>query len=201
MERIGLLGGTFNPIHNGHLRLAELMKNELGLSRVVFIPDHIPPHKSEEGVLADEIRLEMLALAIKDIPYAKIDDREIKRGGKSYTFFTLKELTEENPEAEYFFLVGSDMFLSLDRWFRSEEIMKMARFCGVARTIEDKEKLFLKQKEFKEKGLETFVLNAEAKVLSSSEIREKIAISEDVSSLMPVSVLAFIKEKGLYENK
>lgn len=200
MERIGLLGGTFNPIHNGHLRLAELMKNELGLDRVVFIPDHIPPHKSEEGVLPDETRLEMLRLAIEDIPYAETDSREIDRGGKSYTFYTLKELTEENPKAKYFFLVGSDMFLSLDRWFKSEEIMKMAHFCGVARTPEDKEALLLKQKEFKEKGFETVVLDEEAIVLSSSEIRERITLGEDVSSLMPHSVWAFIKEKGLYGN-
>lgn len=198
MKKVGVLGGTFNPIHNGHLRLAFLMKERLGLEKVLLIPSLIPPHKDAPSGADTADRLEMLKGVLSEQPFLEIEEFELGRKEKSYSYYTLKYLREKDPQAEYYFLTGSDMFLSLDRWFRSEDIMKMAIFCGVARNEDDLVLLKEKQKEYKKNGFETVVLEAEAYEISSTEIRELIAQGKDASDYLPKSVLKVIKEKGLY---
>ncbi len=198
MKRIGVLGGTFNPIHNGHLRLAFLMKERLGLLKVLLIPSLMPPHKKAPTDVDTADRVEMLRRVISEHPFLELDEFEIGRKEKSYTYYTLKHLREKDPEAEYYFLTGSDMFLSLDRWFRSEDIMEMATFCGVARNEEDFKILESKQAEYKARGFETVALMAEPYEISSTEIREMIARREDASEYLTRTVFEYIKENGLY---
>ena len=197
-RRIGILGGTFNPVHNGHLRLALIMKESLGLEKVILIPDYMPPHKDgPEGASVDD-RVSMLREAAEGVPFLEIDTSELERGGKSYTYYTLKYLTEKDGSAEYYFLTGSDMFLTLNEWYRYEDIMKMAVFCAVPRSEDDAERLKEKKKEYDERGFKTCVLDAEPMVLSSSEIREKIENGESIEGLVPEKVRGYIMEKGLY---
>ncbi|MBQ5321732.1 MAG: nicotinate (nicotinamide) nucleotide adenylyltransferase [Oscillospiraceae bacterium] len=198
MEKLGILGGTFNPVHNGHIYLAKSFMEKLSLDKILLIPDALPPHKDFSKEAADEDRLNMLSLAAKDIPFLSVCDWEIKKGGKSYTYFTLLEMKKQNPESEIYFLVGSDMFLSLESWFNYPEIMNMATFCAVARNKEDIALLQAKKEYFSSLGFKTEILKTEPLEISSTEIREKIKKSENINELLPEAVAEYIRERKLY---
>ena len=108
-KRVGILGGTFNPIHHGHLIMAEQVKSQLDLDKVMFMPDNLPPHVDAKSAIDAKYRLKMAELAIETNPDFEIEDIELKRGGVSYTYDTMKELTLRNPETEYYFIIGGDM--------------------------------------------------------------------------------------------
>lgn len=111
-QRIAMFGGTFNPIHNGHLHLAQQFQQHLQFDRILLMPVSLPPHKSEEGLIATKHRLEMCRLATEPFSYLQVSDLEIKRGGSSYTWQTLEELGRMYPGAQLHLLLGSDMYLS-----------------------------------------------------------------------------------------
>ncbi|HTF99474.1 MAG TPA: nicotinate-nucleotide adenylyltransferase [Nitrospirota bacterium] len=132
-HKIGILGGTFNPVHFGHLAAAEEVKNRLGLDKVLFIPSFLPPHKQDEELPGAEHRLEMVRLAVRDNPAFEPCDIEIRRGGRSYTIDTIEELQRLHPRAEFYFVTGIDTFLEIQTWQRWAQLLARCRFVVLSR--------------------------------------------------------------------
>ena len=199
MQQIGILGGTFNPPHLGHVHAAVCAADELGLDRVLMLPGYQPPHKeTADRSPSAEQRLEMVRLAALADPRLTADDCEIRRGGKSYTVFTLQELRIRFPQAKLTFLCGTDMFLTLDRWFRAEELLKLARFAVAPRTEGKDEALQQKAEELRQTfGADVCILRNPVLELSSSEIRERLQ-NGDFQGLS-AEVAAYIRENRLYD--
>ena len=189
--KIGLFGGTFNPVHNGHVNLVKNFKEELSLDKVLVIPTGVPPHKQAERLVSGEDRLSMCRLAFEGL--AEVSDVEIARGGRSYTVETLEELKKIYKNGDLYFLVGSDMLLSFKRWYRWEDILSMCTLCATDR---DNEKTCMDaDAEFFSKII---FCDFPKTVVSSSEVREKLVSGKDVSHLVPEEVEKYIREKGLY---
>ncbi len=198
--KIGVFGGTFNPIHNGHIKLLNLYHRELGLDKIIVIPTNIPPHKSAENVADSIDRINMLKLALCELPYVEISDIELKMSGKSYTVNTLTELKKLYPDDELYLIVGGDMFLCFEIWKDYEKILSMCTLCSAPREIGEYGALKEYQKKLDPNESSTILLNSEVLVLSSSEIREKIKTNSDLDKLLPPEVLEYINQKGLYKN-
>jgi nicotinate-nucleotide adenylyltransferase len=124
--RLGIFGGTFDPVHMGHLRAAEEALDILGLDEMVFLPVSIPPHKSGSNILSFQSRWRMLQLALAGNPRFRLSDLEQRMPGKSYTAHSLEQLRKENPDARIFFLVGCDAFFDMDSWYNYREIFRLA---------------------------------------------------------------------------
>ncbi len=189
--KIGLFGGTFNPVHNGHVNLVKNFKAELKLDKVFVIPTAEPPHKQSKSLASGEDRMEMCRLAFSDV--AEVSDIEIARGGRSYTVETLEELKKLYKNDELYFLVGSDMLLSFRRWYRWEDILSMCTLCAMDR--DNEETCLEADKELFEKII---FCDFPKTVISSSEIRKMMSSGKDVSEFIPREVEKYIKEKGLY---
>lgn len=190
--KIGIYGGTFNPIHKGHVHFAKTALKELELDKVILIPDNIPPHKENMGIAPSEYRLQMCRLAVEDEEKIEVSDMEIKRHGISYTVDTLKEIKEADPDAELFLLTGTDMFLTIDKWKSAEEIMTLATAVGAPRIKEDLPRLLEKEKEMTCKGLKCKVIPLIPIETSSTEIRNGYEDGLDKR------VLSYIEQNALY---
>jgi len=190
--RIGIFGGTFNPVHFGHLAAAAQVHEALGLEWIYFVPCMLPPHKSGENLAPPEARLRMLALAIEGDERFKICDVEIRRGGVSYSIDTIAELKQEHPEDELHFIIGADMFLEFESWRQPERIVELAKLVVVTRPGIDMAKA---PKQFLEKAevIEIHALN-----ISSSMIRELVKEGKTISYLVPKPVEEYIIQNGLY---
>ena len=135
MQRIGLFGGSFNPIHNGHLHLAQTARESLGLDQVVLIPANVSPFKQQNPDMASGAdRLAMCRLAAETLPFCTVDGCELERAGVSYTVDTVRLFRNRYPEAELVLLVGSDMFLSFERWKSWQQILQQVTLCTAARS-------------------------------------------------------------------
>lgn len=132
-RRVGLYGGTFNPVHNAHLLVAEQVGRTLSLDKVSFLPDMQPPHRDHKGTIAADLRVDMLKLAVADNPFFDIEMEEINRGGVSYTYDTIKALKERHPDTDYYFIIGGDMVDYLPTWNKIDQLVKMVNFVGVRR--------------------------------------------------------------------
>ena len=199
---IGIYGGTFDPPHWGHITAARAAMEQLGLDKLVLIPDRVPPHKAlPEGSASPEQRLEMAALAAAELgKRAEVSDRELRRDGPSYTADTLAALREEYPEDTLWLLMGSDMFLSLQTWHAPEEIMALARIAPFSREAEDESAAFAAQKARLEReyGAQIqIVQNPEVRELSSTEVRAALAAGRG-SDLLPPAVYGYVLREHLY---
>lgn len=200
--RTGIFGGTFNPVHSGHVRLAKEFVSLLNLDRMLVIPTCKPPHKSGGGLVSWERRAEMCRLAFSDSVF-EISDIELKRGGKSYTFDTLTELHSLYPEDEFFFIMGTDMLLSFHTWYKPREILELCTPCVAVR---DNEHPLSELQEYidSHEGMERAVLSRmESFPVSSTQLRQILSKRGDTGSLLPPEVLRYIIKEGLYtdENK
>ncbi|GAA3321626.1 nicotinate-nucleotide adenylyltransferase [Ectobacillus funiculus] len=133
MKRIGIIGGTFDPPHNGHLLIANEVYDALRLDEVWFMPNASPPHKLEKHVTSTHDRVEMLKLAIEGEPYFSLCLVELERQGPSYTYDTMLELKEAHPDTSFYFIIGGDMVEYLPKWYRVEGLLALAIFVGVTR--------------------------------------------------------------------
>ncbi len=204
MTGIAVYGGTFNPIHNGHLSVAKCAADELPVSEVRLIPNWIPPHKSYDGDARMTMhRLEMLRIAAEGHVRLTVDDREIRRGGLSYTYETLSELKEElGEDVPLFFIIGEDSFFSLQEWRNPGIIMSLATIVVAKRDFyTDEQRYGHAQELIGEYGGHITFLSMPVMPVSSAEIRSALAEGRDVSRLVPASVYAYIKEHHLYEPK
>lgn len=195
--KIGIFGGAFNPVHNGHLNIADAFYEDLKLDKLLLIPTANPPHKSGAGLLSGEDRINMLRLAIENKPY-EISTIEFERNDKSYTYNTLLELKKLYPEADLFLIIGADQIINFDKWYRCSDILDMVTLCASARENEEEKQIIIKSAQ--RLGIQdSFYMSSRAVLrVSSSEIRDKIKNGSDVSKLLPKKVFDYISEKGLY---
>lgn len=196
MKKIGLFGGTFNPVHNGHLNLLRQVQAQMQFDELLLIPSHLPPHKEASDLASGKDRLQMLALAVEDIPEAGVCDIELHKSGKSYTIETLKKLRRLFPTVELYFIVGTDMLLTFDEWKQWRGILKLAYLVASGRDEGEYERLCEKAQKLDRERI--IVLKTQPFPLSSTEIRRKLKAGEDVAELLPPKVLRYIEQKGLY---
>ncbi|MHA2609302.1 MAG: nicotinate-nucleotide adenylyltransferase [bacterium JZ-2024 1] len=195
--KIGLMGGTFNPIHYGHLLVAEEAREEFHLEEIWFIPSGCPPHKRHDELASAQDRLYMCQLAIEGIPYFRVISIEIESGVTSYTYNTLRVLNQQNPGNEWFFITGLDAILELPTWHHAEELLDMAHFVAVSRPghkIEELSRVFSEEQRKK-----ILTLNIPYLDISSSEIRRRVRFRRSIRFLTPEPVRQFILSKGLYK--
>ncbi len=196
--KIAVLGGTFNPIHNGHLNIVDAVLQSLNPDKLIIMPTGTPPHKQAKNLVSDGDRLAMLNLAVADKEKVTVSDYEILKEGKSYTVLTMEHLSTLYPNDELYFVMGSDMLFTFLNWFRPERIMQLATLVGICRDEDSREK----DKESAERiiaaGGRCILINCPAVEVSSTEIRTKAQAGKDISDLVPLSVADYIKERGLY---
>lgn len=133
MNRIGIMGGTFNPIHNGHLAIAQAAREQFALDKVLFMPSGVPYMKNLREVLPASVRCEMTALAIRDIPYFELSDLEAVAEGNTYTCRTLEQLKSLHPDTDFYFLLGADSLYAIETWKRPEQIFKSCTILAAVR--------------------------------------------------------------------
>ncbi len=200
MKRLGILGGTFNPPHNGHLYIAQQVKQAAKLDRVVFIPCGNPPHKAVEGEVAAEVRLEMTRLAIEDYPGFELCDMEVRSKEKSYTANTLRQLKKLYPDYELYFIVGGDSLNDLEEWYHPEVILSLAEIAAVSRKGLNSSAAMAKAELYRKKyNAQITLVEVEPMDISSSEIRDSIRLGEDVSPFISQRVLDYIEKNKIYK--
>ncbi|WP_337405034.1 nicotinate (nicotinamide) nucleotide adenylyltransferase [Porcipelethomonas sp.] len=197
MAKIGLFGGSFNPIHNGHINLAVSVKNELKLDKVIFIPSGTAPHKSSNEYASAEDRLKMCRLALEDYDDFEISDYELCRQGKSYTVYTVRHFKQLYPYDELVLMVGSDMLLTFDQWYEYREILGKVTLAAISRCGTDLNQLYKMSEKLSLFG-KTIVVNASAVTISSTKIRKMIKNNEDISCYLNGKVVKYIMLKNLY---
>lgn len=197
MSRIALFGGSFNPIHNGHLHLAQTVHQQCGLDRMLLMPSGTAPHKSSDAYAPAADRLAMCRLAAEPYPWLEVSDYELTKPGKSYTVETLRYLHSCFPEDALFLLTGSDMLLSFDSWYCWQEILTLAGLLCVSRGMEPEDVLRQKAAELSSYGQVT-VVHAKPLPMSSSQIRHKIELCRKFSCYLPENVVQYIMLHRLY---
>lgn len=199
MSRVGILGGTFNPIHNGHIQMIEYSHKEAGLDKVIIMPTFVPPHKESSNLVSCEHRLNMCRLASEKLDYADVSDFEIKLEGKSYTYRTLQLLKQQNSEVELFFIVGADMFLSMQNWKNPEIIFKLATIIAIPRDDESVDELTEHyDTALKRLGARALILQKSVLTVSSTYVRDNIDNASALSKLLDKRVYKYINENNLY---
>ncbi len=186
--KIGILGGTFNPVHIGHLILAEEAREKLGLDKIIFVPAFLPPHKDNSDIAPAKMRLEMVKLAISGNKYFSVSDTEIKRDGRSYTIDTIKEFTRKYPQDELYFIIGSDLLKYLDDWKDLGQIIKMVKFIVATRPGYPLEKI------------PSYISTVPIRAVDVSGFEIRACVKEDKSFryLVPEAVCRYIIRKRLY---
>jgi len=190
MQRLGLYGGAFNPVHLGHLLVAQAAIEELGLDRLFFIPAAISPFKQNIQPASGEARLRWLRLALTGKTNCEVDDQEIRRGGVSYTIETARNYAKKFPQAKLFYLIGADNVAKLNEWREANELAKLLEFAAVPRPGETLPDF---PKPFRGKALKGFPFE-----VSSLEIRERVKTGRPIESLVPPFVAQAISDDKAY---
>ena len=198
--KIGVFGGTFNPIHRSHVYVAEEYIDKLELDRMVIVPSFIPPHKKATNLASAADRLEMCRLATRELPKFYVTEYELKAQGKSYTYRTLRHIREKYPGCELYLIMGGDMFLTVQDWMLAHEIFKMATLCGAQREHGEFSALDIHKTVLENQGARCILIELQAKPLSSTEVRQRIMGGEDVEELLHPDVWSYIVERGLYNS-
>lgn len=199
MKKTGIMGGTFNPIHNGHLALARKAREQFALDEVLFIPCGEPYMKTAQKVESGQNRAEMTALAIQEESCFCLSTIEIEHVGNTYTYETLERLKRENPDTEYYFILGADNLFQITKWAKPERIFANCRLLAAVRddkTVADMEAQ-IRNLEQKYQAV-IFLLKIDCMDISSSKIRRKVADGISIEEDVPAPVRAYIREKGLY---
>jgi len=215
IRRLAILGGTFDPVHYGHLRVAEEVRESMGFDRVVFMPASVAPHKAPEDSAPADMRLEMLGLATADNPGFDVSDMEVRRGGRSFTIDTLRELgaAEGGGGTDVSLILGNDAFNDITTWCEYERLFDLASFVVVARARHGAKKpaealpVELAQEFWYDAGTESY-LNSYGRSItylattiidvSSTEIRRRVAAGGSIRYLVPGCVAGYIASHGLY---
>ncbi len=189
-RRIGVLGGTFNPVHIGHLCLAQTALEKMHLSKVVFVPAYMPPHKKGKAVALARCRCDMVRLAVKRNPCFEVSDFEIKKEGKSYTYQTMEYFHQRHPKDRLFFIIGEDTLPQLPRWRFIERVLRIADFIVVNRPGHMNSDSTIKHFGVTMPGID----------ISSSYIRKQIADKKTIRYFVPDDVISYIVRNKLYHN-
>lgn len=194
--KIGILGGTFDPVHKAHIEIAKLSYEKLGLDKVIFIPNGIPPHKNKSSI-SKEDKLNMLNLAIKDYPYFSVDTFEIDKEGTSFLYLTLEYLNKKYPSADLYFIAGSDNLKTITTWKNPHIIFKLSNIVFVKRPKYKLDLKFANLLKEKYNGKISFI-DFSGIDISSTTIREKFEKCEEVSEYLSYDVYSYIVKNSLY---
>lgn len=195
--RIGILGGTFNPVHNGHVYMAVEAIERLSLDRLIVIPNFIPPHKKAYRREPEDI-LAMLELAFKGIGKVEVSDYEIRREGFSYSYLTLEHFREAHPGDDLYFIIGEDSFIEFRTWKNPERILELSTLAVFERRLYPFEKRKEAEGFIRSAGHQAVFLDSLILEISSTDIRRRVKAGQEISFLVPCHVAAYIREKGLY---
>lgn len=197
--RTGIYGGTFNPVHNGHVKLAQAYVSALHLDRLLVIPANIPPHKTSSGLIDGKHRLAMCKLAFFNQSMIKVCDMELKRKSKSFTVDTLDQLNRLYPEDKFYLIMGSDMFCSLTHWHEWQKIIRLAVICAGARHFNSTDNNLHEQcKKLEELGANCELVDFEPLPISSTMIRKRIQDGISIDKLVAPDVANYIYKNQLY---
>ncbi len=198
--RTGVYGGTFNPIHRGHVHILGEFARRLGLGRVLLIPTGIPPHKRPQSLASSARRVEMCRLAAQELPEIQVvvSRIELERPGKSFTSVTLSQLSGLYPADDFFLLMGEDMFLTVDNWHNAATIFRLASLCASPRSQAGLERLRAKKRELEALGARCFVEDIPFWDVSSTMVRELAAKQKPLKGLVPEKVAEYIEKNGIY---
>lgn len=198
--KIGIMGGTFNPIHHGHLILSEYIRTKLGLDKIIFIPTGMPPHKNKDDLLDGRTRLEMLKLAINNNPYFDSSDIEVSRTQLTYTIDTLIELKDLYKNCELYMIIGADTLLSLQTWKEYSKVLSLVNFIVADRlglstddVLKEIERLNIKF------GADIISVNSPVIDISSTTIRNRVGKDLSIKYLVPEVVEDYILNNNLYK--
>ncbi len=193
-RRLGILGGTFDPIHIGHLQMAQVVCEKMKLDKVIFVPSNLPPHKTAVGLTPADHRLNMVKLAVQDNPFFTVSSCEIEKGGKSYSIDTVQYLSHVFSGGKLFFIIGADAFSTINQWKDIDQIVRIVDFIVVNRpgsVKQKKSKSSLRQTQLVMPGLD----------ISSSFVRQRIAQGKNIHYLVPEKVVRYIVKNKLYLKK
>lgn len=196
IRKLAIFGGTFDPVHIGHKRILRAAGKLLGLDRAFIIPAKEPPHKEGAKITSGEDRLEMCKTAFAGLPKAVVSDWELTREGKSYSIDTVTGIKGLFPDAKIFFLMGSDMFMSVDSWHRSDELLKLCIPVCMPRAADNVDLLKIQAAKLGK----ALVIDLKPLDISSTQIRELIAAErwDEAGKYLDSGVLAYIRAHGLY---
>lgn len=199
--KIGILGGTFNPIHNGHLMIAEQAREEFGLERILFLPTGQSPHKLKQQITDSSMRCDMIRLAIADNPFFELDMTEVNAKRISYTYITLQEIKKAYPASELYFILGADSLFDLETWKEPEEIFAACNILAAYREG-DGQKDFQKQIDYLNEKYHAHIypLHTPSFEVSSREIRSRVSKNQTIRYLVPKEVGDYIQKTKLYRN-
>lgn len=198
---LGILGGTFDPIHLGHLHIAEAVYDQIALDEIVFIPAFVPPHKLGQDYAPAQHRYAMTELAVRSFPHFTVSDMELRRSGVSYTIDTLRELHELYPERELYFIIGADSVAQLHTWHSIEEMLELATFVAAGRPGYEGVMDEVVRHLGKQAAEHILLLHTPEYDISSTEIRTRIRSGSSLAGLVPAEVEHYIKEHGLYKKQ
>lgn len=194
--RVGIMGGTFDPVHTGHLLAAESARVAAGFDEIWFMPSYVPPHKTGAPGASAEERLEMVRLAISGHPDFRASDLELRKGGTSYTYDTVELLAELHPQHKFSYIIGADMVMYLPKWYRINDIVRRISFVGLHRPGVE-----LRLEELPEKLRSSVRLVTMPLVdISSTDIRRRRSQGLSIRYLVPDDVRIYIEGNGLYEH-
>lgn len=201
-KRLGIYGGTFDPIHMGHLIVAEMTRQECSLDKVLFIPAGIPPHKKGKGISPGSQRSDMVKLAIENNPHFEFCDIELKREGTSFTIDTLRALRQlYQEEYEFWMIIGGDSLLELGTWKDVDELVKMCNFAVYMRSDAQSTRYEACITKLLDKTTMNVVLvQAPMIEISSTDIRQRVAQGKSIRYMVPDAVWEYIIDKGLFTN-
>ncbi len=198
-QKIGIFGGSFDPIHKGHLQIAQAAKTQLDLDYVYFVPAGNPPHKDGADYTAAEHRVEMISRAIENLPYAAISEWELQSDTIGYTYLTLQHFRAEHPYAALYFLLGADSLRDFSSWRHPEMISELATLVVLQREELDIAELQQMAQVLRDRfGTRVEILNAPGVLAASHTIRARLLRGEDCTDVVPNKVLTYMKENDIY---
>lgn len=196
--RVGLMGGSFDPIHLGHIAIAGEARDALQLSHVLFLPSGRPPHKAHLGASPAQ-RLEMTRLAVEPLPWAQASDVEVCRQGTIYTVDTLQILSSQHPEAAFYYIIGADTLLDLPNWRNTQKVCTLCRFICLHRPGVADEAIGTALEDLRSRyGAQVHLVPASGPDISSTEVRRRVARGQSTEGLLPSAVRAYIDRENLY---
>lgn len=193
--KLGVMGGTFDPIHYGHLFVAEEARGAAGLDRVLFVPSGTPPHKRYAGMASAEARYDMVRLATDANPHFDVSRIETDRDGRSYTLDTLREIRALYPDSRIYFITGDDAALDILNWHEPYEIVRMATLLTVGRPGYARDKIFELPQEIR---ASIRMIDSPQLDISSTDIRRRVGAGRSIRYMVPEDVRRYIDDNGLY---
>ncbi len=198
MTKLGIMGGTFNPIHNGHIEIARIARQTAGLDEVLFLPDGEPPHKQIETLASGASRYSMTVLAVYGCAGFEASELEIRRSGTTYTVDTLAQLRSQRPDDEIYYIVGADTLYQIEHWKAPEKLGAMCSLIAVPRPGDDRALSAQAEHIRKRLNIRVYLAEESGPDISSTEIRARASRGGDLATLVPAAVADYIAQHGLY---